>query len=53
MQFLKLVMINKLTESSISSSRVVVEVRGSINRVFSVIEVTREDRVGGVVVVDK
>ena len=53
MYFLKLVLRYKSIESSDSSLGVVEVVRGSIDRVFSVIEVTREDRVGGVVVVDK
>ena len=53
MQFLKLVLRNKLCKCCINSTRVVVVVRGSIDRVFNVVEVTREDRVASVVVVSE
>jgi hypothetical protein len=51
MYFLKLVLCYKSIESSDSSLGVVEVVRGSIDRVFSVIEVTREDSVVRVIVV--
>jgi hypothetical protein len=50
MQFLELVLRYKRIESSSSSTRVVVEVRRSIDGVFSEVEVTREDSVSSVVV---
>jgi hypothetical protein len=50
MQFLKLVLCNKVIESSSSSTRIVVIVRRAIDGVFSEVEVTREDSVSGVVV---
>jgi hypothetical protein len=50
MQFLELVLKNKVIESSSSSTRIVVEVRRSIDGVFSEVEVTREDSVSSVVV---
>ena len=53
MQFLKLVLRNKLCKCCINSTRVVVVVSGSIDRVFNVVEVTREDRVASVVVVSE
>jgi hypothetical protein len=51
MYFLKLVLCYKPIESSDSSLGVVEVVRGSIDRVFSVIEVTHEDSVVRVIVV--
>ena len=44
--FLKLMLGNKLGKSSIRSIRVGVIVGGAINGVFSEVEVTREDSVG-------
>jgi len=51
MYFLKLVLCYKSVESIDSSLGVVEVVRGSIDRVFSVIEVTHEDSVVRVIVV--
>jgi hypothetical protein len=51
MNFLKLMLVYKLVESSGSSSRVSAVVGRTINRVFSEVEVTRKDSIGRVVVV--
>jgi hypothetical protein len=53
MNFLKLMLVYKLVKSRGSSSRVSVVVGRTINRVFSEVEVTREDSIGRVVVVSE